>query len=137
MGRLILAGLLAPGFVASLIAIVAAMRGSDPSSEYFGTFVFAFFLFAYIIAIVPTLIVVIALKVMSYSELWHFVIAGFFTGFACALFFTLTGYSSLLDSPAAWFDRASSYLFLLPIGALAGAFVWFVGEWQPRWLARD
>ena len=89
------------------------------------------------IAIVPTAIVVIALKVLSYDRFRHFVVAGFATGVGCTLFFTLTGYSALLHDFGAWLERASFYWFLLPIGALAGAFVWMVGEWNPHWLSGE
>ena len=121
MVRTIIAALLAPAFSAAPIALLDIFR-SDVMPP-----VAAYFVYSYVISLVPASVAVVILKRLRYLRLWHFAIAGFAVAVLCTSI--LLGVTSLITtSLGAWVSYLLDYWELIVIGPIAGSGVWLVSE---------
>jgi len=87
----------------------------------------AYFVYSYVISLVPASVAVVILKRLRYLRLWHFAIAGFAVAVLCTSI--LLGVTSLITtSLGAWVSYLLDYWELIVIGPIAGSGVWLVSE---------
>ena len=123
--RPVIAVLAAPLFAAALITLFDwVVAGVFPGWVYAS----AYATFAYVFATLPAIVVMLVLRKMRWRKLWHYSAAGLVVAFACTSIFVLSAYSAAIDSIADWTRHMMRFSPLLLLGALTGAFAWFVSE---------
>lgn len=117
--------LAAPLFAATLITLFDwLLAGEFPGWVYAS----AYATFAYLFAALPAIVVMFVLRKMRWRKLRHYLAAGLVVALACTSVFVVSAHSAAIDSLVDWTRYMARYSPFLLIGALTGAFVWFVSE---------
>ena len=127
MTRAIIAIVLAPICAGALSLLLTVFVDREYAVAY-AAFLFLFFPFFYLSTLLPTAMVLFALRTLNYNRVWHYAAAGLIVAVICTLVFSL---SLAPRSPVQAVSSVRPFLVLLVVGPLTGSFTWLVSQFQP------